>query len=128
MIRFTQLVLIVSSTALIGLTGCSGGSEEGTGTPTSSSSGSDGSAEKPAKSSDSGSPAPEDDEASVGPQCTEYFACCEEIAKSQPALAGSCDSTRTAVESATKKGASTASYESACEQALTSMQSAGYCK
>ena len=79
----------------------------------------DESATEPAKGGDT--------ESSIGPQCTSYLACCDEIAESQPALAGSCDSTRKSVADATKKGASTDSLESSCKQALATMQSAGYC-
>jgi hypothetical protein len=109
--------------------GCAGGPDEKENPPASG----DESSKTPAKgsSSDSDSTEPSDDEkggSSIGPQCTSYFACCEEIAAQQPALAGSCDSTKSSVEDAVEKGASTESYESACKQALTSMKSAGYCK
>jgi hypothetical protein len=69
-----------------------------------------------------------DSAGSLGPQCTAYLDCCDEVASSQPALAGSCDQTRTSIEQAQEKGASTAQYESSCKQALASMKSAGYCK
>lgn len=91
--------------------------------PSSTSSSKDGT--EPAKDAGaSGS----DSTGSLGPQCTAYLDCCDEVAASQPALAGSCDQTRTSIEQAQEKGASTAQYESSCKQALASMKSAGYCK
>lgn len=80
----------------------------------------------PGKSAESTEP--KGGKSSSGPECTKYFECCEEVAKAQPALAGSCDSTKKSVDDAISKGASTDSYESACKQALSAMQSGGYCK
>lgn len=110
--------------ATVSLAACAGGPDPDQGTTTGSGS----AAKEPTAASETNEPAgSEEAEPSVGPECTKYFACCDEIAKAQPALAGSCDSTRKAVADATEKGASTASYESACKQALASMKGAGYC-
>lgn len=122
------LLVSLSLSGLAALAGCSGGpdSDEGTSAPAG---GSGQGTKEPTKSSDSTSPAGDDDDgASIGPQCEAYFDCCDEVASAQPSLAGSCDQTRKSVEDATKKGASTATYESSCKQALATMQSAGYCK
>lgn len=76
-----------------------------------------------------GSDESEDDSAdsSLGPQCEVYFACCEEIVDDHPQLAASCDQTKSQIDAAEEKGASTSSYESACESALDAARSAGYC-
>ena len=66
--------------------------------------------------------------ASLGPSCTAYVACCEELAASQPQLAASCDAVQKQIDTAQANGVSTASYESACKSGVTSFQSAGYCK
>jgi len=124
----TILGIVLVSCSLAGLVGCSGGpdSDEGTNAPAT---GEGDRAKAPAKSSDGSEPANSDDaSSSIGPECEAYFDCCDEIAKEQPSLAGSCDSTRKAVEDATEKGASTETYESSCKQALATMQGAGYCK
>ena len=63
----------------------------------------------------------------LGPKCTEYLACCDEVAAKNPSMGSACDSTRTQIEQAKEKGVSTGSYESACESAIGSMKSAGYC-
>ena len=81
---------------------------------------------EPSKDTTSGDTASEG--SSLGPQCEAYLECCTELAEAQPALAGSCDSTRSSIESAQEKGASTASYESSCKSALASARSAGYCE
>ena len=132
MLRST-LALVLVSFSLTALVGCSGGpdSDEGTSPPASSD-------KDPAKTSDSTDPsgdgksepkpAPKDEESSLGPQCTAYLACCDEIAEEQPALAGSCDQTRKSIEDATEKGASTETYESSCKQALSAIKGAGYCE
>ncbi|MBX3209227.1 MAG: hypothetical protein KF764_29615 [Labilithrix sp.] len=125
MLRSTLSTVLVSL-SLAALAGCSGGSDpdEGTSAPTSAQN-----TKEPSKASDSDGTEPADDEgSSLGPECKSYLACCDEIAESQPALAGSCDSTRKSVEDATKKGTATTSFESSCKQALASMQSAGYCE
>lgn len=124
---FRVLLVSLSLTGLAALAGCSGGpdSDEGTSAPA----GENGQGTKePTKSSDSTSPAGDDDTSTIGPKCEAYFDCCDEVASAQPSLAGSCDQTRKSVEDATKKGASTATYESSCKQALEAMQGAGYCK
>jgi hypothetical protein len=108
--------------------GCTGGpdSDEGTSPPASKQ---NQGTQDPAKSSDSTDPAADEDKSSsVGPECDAYFDCCDEVAKEQPSLAGSCDQTRKTVDDAVKKGASTETYESSCKQALATMQGAGYCK
>jgi len=128
MIRSILGVVLVVSLSLTGVAGCSGGpdSDEGTSPPAS---GQGQGTKAPSKSSDSTDPAPgEDESSSAGPECDAYFDCCDEVAKEQPSLAGSCDQTRKAVDDAVKKGASTETFESSCKQALSSMQSAGYCK
>ncbi len=78
---------------------------------------------------------PEDGEAgdtseasSLGPSCTAYLECCEEIAAKMPQLGASCDSTKKSIEDAQEAGASTATYESACKSGISGAQSAGYCK
>jgi hypothetical protein len=64
----------------------------------------------------------------LGASCTAYVACCEELAKSQPQLAASCDAVQKQIDTAQASGASTASYEAACKSGVTSFQSAGYCQ
>ena len=127
MFRSTLGVILVSL-CVLALAGCSGGpdSDEGTSAPAT---GQGQGTKEPAKASDSTDPAGgEDEKSSIGPECEAYFDCCDEVAKDQPSLAGSCDQTRKAVDDATKKGASTETYESSCKQALATMQGAGYCK
>lgn len=120
--------VLVVSLSLTSLVGCSGGpeSDEQTETPAGDQAKGTKDSEQPSDSTD---PAEEKDKgSSVGPQCEAYLDCCDEIAKDQPALAGSCDTTRKSVDDAIDKGASTETYESSCKQALATMQSAGYCK
>jgi hypothetical protein len=121
----SNLIALALGLSVAGLAGCSGGpdSTEPTPAPASSST-----AKEPAKSTDPTTPAEDTAKPSVGAQCTAYLACCDEVAKSTPAAAGSCDSTRTQLEAAQEKGTSTASLESSCKQALASMKSAGFCK
>lgn len=64
---------------------------------------------------------------SLGPECTEYLSCCEDVATQLPSLATSCDSLKTSIQNAEDEGASTASYESTCKSGLSSFHSAGYC-
>lgn len=64
----------------------------------------------------------------VGPECTKYLACCDDVAKANPQVGASCDSVRSSISSGQKNGQSTASYESACKQGTAGMQAAGYCK
>ncbi|MBX3202548.1 MAG: hypothetical protein KF894_30760 [Labilithrix sp.] len=125
MLRSTLCTVLVSL-AMCALVGCSDSSEPDEGTaPASAQKTND-----PAKSSDGTEPpeGADKDGSSLGPDCTSYLACCDEIAEAQPALAGSCDATRKSIEDAVEKGTSTASFESSCKQALASMQSAGYCE
>ncbi len=127
MLRSTLSAVLVSL-SIAALTGCSGGpdSDDGEGAPASGKRNSDSS-----KSSDESATEPTkggDTESSIGPQCMSYLACCDAIAESRPALAGSCDSTRRSVEDAQEKGAGADSLESSCNQALATMQSAGYCE
>lgn len=65
---------------------------------------------------------------SLGPQCTAYMACCDEVAKAQPQLAASCESVQTQIESAQKNGTSTSAYEPGCKSGISTFRSAGYCK
>ncbi len=120
--------VVLVALSLSAVVGCSGGSDSDEGTSAPASKDGQGSSD-PSKSADSTDPAAGDkSSSSIGPECEAYFDCCDEIAKAQPSLAGSCDQTRKAVEDATKQGASTATYESSCKQALATMQGAGYCK
>ena len=123
------LGVVLVSLSLSGLVGCSGGSDSDEGTSAPANGQGKGTTD-PAKSSDSTDPADGQDESgsSIGPECEAYFDCCDEVAKDQPSLAGSCDQTRKSVEDATKKGVTTETYESSCKQALSAMQGAGYCK
>jgi hypothetical protein len=125
----SNVARLVLALSLAGLAACAGGpdSDSDGQTPAPASSGTAKGGKEPAKSTDSTTPA-EDDKPSVGAECTAYLACCDEVAKSTPAAAGSCDATRTQLESAQDKGTSTASLESSCKQALAGMKSAGYCK
>lgn len=124
MLRSTLATVLVAL-SICALVGCSDSSEPDQSTaPASAQKTND-----PAESSDGTDPAGGESEgSSLGPECTSYLACCDELAEAQPALAGSCDATRKSVEDAVEKGTSTASFESACKQALASMQSAGYCE
>ena len=93
--------------------------------------GSSTSATEPAKDggSSSGEGAGEGDgEGSLGPQCTAYIACCEEIAATTPAAAASCDSVKTQIENAEKNGVSAAQYEASCKSGISTFKNAGYCK
>jgi hypothetical protein len=120
-IRQVALFAVLSLAALAGCTGGSDDEENNTPAPAEESS------KTPAKSSGD-SDNTDTEKSSAGPECTAYLACCDEIAAEQPALAGSCDTTRSTIDDAVGKGASTDSYESACKQALSSMKGAGYCK
>jgi hypothetical protein len=70
----------------------------------------------------------DDSKASVGPNCTAYLECCDELAEDQPSVAQSCDTTRKAIDDAVESGAAVESYETACKSAVSSWKSAGYCK
>ncbi len=65
---------------------------------------------------------------SLGPQCTAYMACCDEVAKGMPQFGASCDSVKTQIESAQSNGTSTSAYEPGCKSGLATFKSAGYCK
>jgi hypothetical protein len=132
----TRFVFVLTSAlALASLAGCSGGSttttKSGTsGTPaTSSTSPSTPAPSGSGSSSSSGGEAPEDENgASLGPSCTAYLACCDEVAAKVPQLGSSCDSTRKSITDAQGKNASVDAYESACKSGLDGFKSAGYCK
>ncbi len=109
--------LLVLSSSIASLVGCS--SDESSTPSTTPAPAGSGSA-----SSDSDKATP----SSLGPKCTSFLDCCEQIAKSQPALAGSCTSTSDAIDRAIEQGASTSTYETSCGQALETMKQAGYCK
>ena len=64
---------------------------------------------------------------SLGPQCTAYMACCEEIAKGMPQLGASCDSVKTQIETAQRNGTSTSAYEPGCKSGIATFKNAGYC-
>ena len=71
---------------------------------------------------------PSTDKASVSAACTEYFACCDELAAKQPSLGATCDQTRNAFDDAESKGADTASLDTSCKNGVSAFQQAGYCK
>lgn len=138
MLRSTLSVLFLSLSALC-LGACtkedtssdsdkSADSDDDDDKDTSSSSGS----KKSGKSTDKDTTKPkgddDDSETSVGPNCTAYLECCEDLAEDQPSVADSCDTMRKAIEDAVDKGASADSYEAGCKSAVTSWKSAGYCK
>jgi hypothetical protein len=119
MLRHVSLVV-----ASLSLFACGTGSTSSTGTGTSPT--------EPA-GKDGGSSSKDDGGSSnggadLGPSCTAYVACCEELAKSQPQLAASCDAVQKQIDTAQANGVSTETYESACKSGVTSFQSAGYCK
>lgn len=122
------LAILATSTSIFGAVGCVGGAEQAP-VQSSENAPADQKASKgdTAESSSATEPT-EGSGSSVGPQCSAYLECCDEVVKAQPAAAGSCDSTRSSIDKAVENGASTASYESACKQALSTMKSAGYCK
>lgn len=64
----------------------------------------------------------------LGPACTEYLACCEELAKKTPQLAMSCEATKTQLETGQANGIATSSFEASCKSGVASLESAGYCK
>lgn len=126
---------LLAGTALVSLlSACTTGTTTTTsGNP--SPKGSSTSATEPAK--DGGSSGGEGDGAgdgagegdgSLGPQCTAYIACCEEVAATTPAAAASCDSVKTQIENAEKNGVSAAQYEASCKSGIATFKSAGYCK
>ena len=63
----------------------------------------------------------------LGPSCTAYVACCEEVAAMSPQLAASCDSVKSQIEMAQANGVSTSTYEASCKSGINSFKSAGYC-
>lgn len=63
----------------------------------------------------------------LGPACTEYLACCAEIAAKNPQLGASCDSVKTQITNAQTNGISTSNFEASCKSGVGSMKSAGYC-
>lgn len=60
----------------------------------------------------------------LGPNCTAYVACCEELSDKQPQLASACDSTKSSLESASD--AST--LETSCKSGVDAFKAQGYCK
>ena len=120
-----QSLLFVSlvSLSFASIVACGDGSTvvTGSGTSTSPTEPSDGGKDGSSSGSHSSS-------GDLGPQCTAYLACCDEVAAQVPQLGASCDSTRTSIKSAEDKGASTDSYESACSSGLSGFKNAGYCK
>lgn len=64
---------------------------------------------------------------SLGPECTAYVACCKDLAAKQPQASASCDSVKTQIDEAQKKGVATSTYEASCKQGVASFKSAGYC-
>ncbi len=103
---------------------CGTGSTTSTGTGSSTSSTDPAAKDGGGKDDDGGRSSAGD----LGPSCTAYVACCEELAKSQPQLGASCDAVQKQIDTAQASGVSTASYEAACKSGVTSFQSAGYCK
>jgi hypothetical protein len=66
-------------------------------------------------------------DSALGEACTDYFACCDEVAEKVPQAATSCASTKTQVANAEAKGVSTNSFEAACKSGVDAFKSAGYC-
>lgn len=122
-----MLRLLSVTLASMTLFACAAGGPDPSPTKPASSTASSSDGTAPEKDAAKGSSG-DDEPSGLGPSCEAYLACCDELAEEQPALAGSCDQTRTAIEDAQEKGASTASYESSCKSALSSMKSSGYCK
>jgi hypothetical protein len=120
-----KIVVSVLSFALLASTVACGSDDDG-GRTTGSSSGTTGSSG--GSSTSPTEPAEEKKTSAIGPSCEAYLDCCEELAAEVPQAAGSCDQTRTSIEDAQAKGASTSSYESACKSGLESAQSMGYCE
>ena len=128
MIRpFFSVALVSMALAAVA---CGGTDDPQPSSSTSSNSPDDGDTQDSQGSSDTPEGSDEGDdssESSVGPQCEAYFACCKEIADEHPEVAASCDQTKSQIDAAEEKGASTSSYESACESALDAAKSAAYC-
>jgi hypothetical protein len=124
MLRHLSIVLPLAASSL--LFACTVGTVPSTGTGNPSPTGSSTSSTDPtAPGKDGGSTTT--GSSSLGPSCKEYVACCDELAKSQPQLAASCDSVQSQIEKAQASGVSTSSYESACKSGVSSFHSAGYC-
>lgn len=122
----SSFFLLASVIASLSAVACGSGSATRTG---SGEAGTSASATDPADDPDGGKKdGSTNGGASLGPSCTAYVACCEELAASQPQLAASCDAVQKQIDTAQASGVSTASYESACKSGVTSFQSAGYCK
>lgn len=64
----------------------------------------------------------------LGPQCTKYLECCDELVKDNPQVGASCDTVKKSITDTQKKGQSTDTLESACKQGVSGFQAAGYCK
>lgn len=122
-----SLALFVGTALVSLLSACTTGTTTTSGNP--SPKGSSTSATEPAKDGGSSSGEGEGEgEGSLGPQCTAYIACCEEVAATTPAAAASCDSVKSQIENAEKNGVSAAQYEAGCKSGISTFKSAGYCK
>jgi hypothetical protein len=117
-------IVLFASLALFTTTVACGSDDDGS--PRSASS-SGGTSTSPTEPAGGGEEKKESAKAELGPSCTAYLACCDELSAENPQLGVGCDQTRTSIDDAQKSGASTSSYESACKSALESMQGMGYC-
>lgn len=120
MVRSARIIL-ASLFVISGLMGCSDDTDDSS----SSSSGGNSSKTDDKKTDDKTG---DDKAGDIGPKCTAYLACCDELVAEQPAMAGACDSTKTSLANAKDNATSADSLESACEQALQAAQGAGHCK
>ncbi len=112
----TAIGLVVLALSTVSLVAC--GEDDPPTTPTPAPAGSGGTSSNTDKASPS----------SLGPKCKSYIACCEQMVKSQPSMASACNSTSDAIDKAIESGASTATDETTCGQALDLAKQAGYCK
>lgn len=111
----------VSFVTLAAVTGCAGGDDP---KPTTSQSSTTPAGSNTGSGDTNGASTAE---ASVGPECTAYLACCDELAAKYPSAAASCDTTKQQLEKAQGQ-AQTDAVESSCKSALAQMKASGMCK
>lgn len=124
MFRFHTVVFVLGLTSFVpNLTGCSSDDSSG-----KDGDGKSSTTDDKGTTDDGDGTSGGDGDGALGPKCQAYLDCCKEVAAQEPSLASSCQSVEDQIEKAQSNGASTETYESACESGVTSFQSAGYCK
>lgn len=126
MFRFHSVALVIGLAAFVpNLAACSSDDTSDKGGDGKSATSGDGKGDGNSNGDDKSG---DDGKTSLGPKCQAYLECCKELAAKEPSVASSCQSVEDQIENAQNSGASTETYESACESGVTSFQSAGYCK